>query len=50
MSTDLGEDHSTYSVTYALNQFGDEKNAAKLYGKMSDERIIELVRQETTSK
>ena len=39
--------NSTYSVAYALNQFGDEKNAAKLYGKMSDERIIELVRQET---
>ncbi|GHE92418.1 LTA synthase family protein [Thalassotalea profundi] len=39
--------NSTYSVAYALNQFGDEKNASKLYGKMSDERIIELVRQET---
>ncbi|MDC2890276.1 sulfatase-like hydrolase/transferase [Psychrosphaera sp. G1-22] len=39
--------NSTYSVAYALNQFGDEKNAAKLYGKMSDERIIELVRHQT---
>lgn len=39
--------NSTYSVAYALNQFGDEKNAAKLYGKMEDKRVIELVRQES---
>ncbi|WP_343816120.1 LTA synthase family protein [Colwellia asteriadis] len=39
--------NSTYSVAYALNQFGDEKNAAKLYGKMDENRIIELVRQST---
>ena len=39
--------NSTYSVAYALNQFGDEKNAAKLYGKMDESRIIELVRQST---
>ncbi len=39
--------NSTYSVAYALNQFGDEKNAAKLYGKMEDDRVIELVRQES---
>ena len=39
--------NSTYSVAYALNQFGDEKNAAKLYGKMEDDQVIELVRQES---
>ncbi|CCQ10593.1 Phosphoglycerol transferase I [Pseudoalteromonas luteoviolacea B = ATCC 29581] len=39
--------NSTYSVAYALNQFGDEKNAAKLYGKMENDRVIELVRQES---
>ena len=39
--------NSTYSVAYALNQFGDEKNASKLYGKMEDKRVIELIRQES---
>ena len=39
--------NSTYSVAYALNQFGDEKNAAKLYGKMEEKRVIELIRQAT---
>lgn len=39
--------NSTYSVAYALNQFGDEKNAAKLYGKLDESQVIKLVRQET---
>lgn len=34
-------------MAYALNQFGDEKNAAKLYGKMEEKRVIELIRQAT---
>ncbi len=39
--------NSIYSVGYALNQLGDEKNASKLYGKMNQERILELVREGT---
>lgn len=39
--------NSAYSVAHALKQLGDEKNSAKLYGKMSTEKVISLVRQET---
>ena len=39
--------NSIYSVVHAYKQFGDEKNAAKLYGKMDDSRVIQLIRQET---
>ena len=39
--------NSIYSVAHAYKQFGDEKNSAKLYGKMSQEKIISIVRRET---
>jgi phosphoglycerol transferase MdoB-like AlkP superfamily enzyme len=39
--------NSIYSVAHALKQFGNEKNASKLYGKMDTNKIINLVRQET---
>ena len=39
--------NSIYSVAYALKQFGNEKNASKLYGKLTDKRIIDVVRKET---
>lgn len=39
--------NSIYSVAHALKQFGNEKNASKLYGKMDTDKIINLVRQET---
>ena len=39
--------NSIYSVAHAYKQFGDEKNSAKLYGKMTQEKVIDLVRQET---
>ncbi|MFT5758891.1 MAG: phosphoglycerol transferase MdoB-like AlkP superfamily enzyme [Alteromonadaceae bacterium] len=39
--------NSIYSVAHALKQFGNEKNASKLYGKMATDEIINLVRQET---
>ncbi|MEP1446859.1 MAG: LTA synthase family protein [Paraglaciecola sp.] len=39
--------NSIYSVAHAYKQFGDEKNAAKLYGKMDKEKIISLIRSET---
>ncbi|MGL1958748.1 MAG: LTA synthase family protein [Colwellia sp.] len=39
--------NSIYSVAHALKQFGNEKNASKLYGKMATDKIIHLVRQET---
>jgi len=39
--------NSIYSVAHALKQFGDERNASKLYGKMDTDKIIKIVRQET---
>jgi phosphoglycerol transferase MdoB-like AlkP superfamily enzyme len=39
--------NSMYSVAFALKQYGDEKNAANMYGKMSDEGIFKLVKQST---
>lgn len=39
--------NSIYSVAHAYKQFGDEKNSAKMYGEMSQERVLNLVRQET---
>ncbi|NQY87917.1 MAG: LTA synthase family protein [Colwellia sp.] len=39
--------NSIYSVAHALKQFGNEKNASKLYGKMATDKIIKVVRQET---
>jgi len=39
--------NSIYSVAHAYKQFGNEKNAAKLYGKMETDKVIKLVRQET---
>ena len=34
-------------VAHELKQFGHEKNASKLYGKMDTDKIIKIVRQET---
>ncbi|TWX71686.1 LTA synthase family protein [Colwellia demingiae] len=39
--------NSMYSVAFALKQFGDEKNAAKMYGNMSEENIFRLVKKST---
>jgi phosphoglycerol transferase MdoB-like AlkP superfamily enzyme len=39
--------NSIYNVAHAYKQFGNEKNASKLYGKMDTEKVIKLVRQET---
>ena len=39
--------NSIYSVAHAYKQFGDEKNASKLYGKMDVEKIINLVQKDT---
>ena len=39
--------NSIYSVAHAYKQMGDEKNAAKLYGQMPEEQVIELVRSST---
>lgn len=39
--------NSIYSVAHAVKAMGDEKNAAKMYGKMSDENIVKLVRKST---
>lgn len=39
--------NSIYSVAHAYKQFGNEKNAAKLYGKMATEKIINIIQQET---
>lgn len=39
--------NSWYSVMFALKQLGDEEDAASIYGKMSEQEIIERVRQST---
>ncbi len=39
--------NSIYSVAHAYKQFGNEKNAGKLYGQMDNENVIHLIRQET---
>jgi phosphoglycerol transferase MdoB-like AlkP superfamily enzyme len=39
--------NSIYSVIHAYQQFGDEKNAAKLYGKMPQKDLIEIIQQAT---
>ena len=39
--------NSWYSVMFALKQLGDEEDAASIYGKMSEQEIIQRVRQST---
>ena len=39
--------NSIYSVAHAYKQFGDEKNAAKLYGKMQQQDVINIIQKET---
>lgn len=39
--------NSIYSVVHAYEQFGDEKNAAKIYGKMELKKVIDIVQQES---
>ena len=41
--------NSTYSVAFALKQMGLENPSAKYYGKMEQDKIIELVRKNTMS-
>ncbi|MDE3270421.1 LTA synthase family protein [Pseudoalteromonas sp. G4] len=39
--------NSTYSVVHAIKALKNEKNAAKMYGNMSDEEVISLVQTKT---
>ncbi|MGB1198560.1 MAG: LTA synthase family protein [Thalassotalea sp.] len=39
--------NSIYSVSYAYKQMGNEKNSAKIYGKMPKEKIISIVQQQS---
>ncbi|MFT4993902.1 MAG: phosphoglycerol transferase MdoB-like AlkP superfamily enzyme [Paraglaciecola sp.] len=39
--------NSMYSVAFAAKQFGNEIHASKVYGHLSEQRVIDLVRQET---
>jgi len=39
--------NSMYSVAFAAAQLGNEVHASKVYGKLSDQRVIELVREGT---
>jgi phosphoglycerol transferase MdoB-like AlkP superfamily enzyme len=39
--------NSIYSVAFAWKQLGGEIHASKVYGKLSDERVIQLVREST---
>jgi phosphoglycerol transferase MdoB-like AlkP superfamily enzyme len=38
--------NSAYNVIFALKQIKNEKNAAKIYGKMSKNKIISLIKQQ----
>lgn len=40
--------NSIYSVAHAYKQFGNEKNAAKLYGKMPANKVISLIQENTS--
>ncbi len=40
--------NSSYSVGYAIDQMKSEADASKIYGKMSRDKIIRVIRQETT--
>jgi len=37
--------NSIYSVAHAYKQFGDEENAAKLYGTMHEKAVIDIIQQ-----
>ncbi|WP_043852182.1 LTA synthase family protein [Aeromonas sp. L_1B5_3] len=39
--------NSAYSLFFAIKQMGAEEDASQFYGKMTDKRIIEIVRQES---
>ncbi|UBO73680.1 LTA synthase family protein [Aeromonas rivuli] len=39
--------NSSYSLFFAIKQLGNEEDAASMYGKLPDERVIELVRAES---
>ena len=42
--------NSMYSVAFAAKQLGNEIHASKVYGHLSEKRVIDLVRQETGKK
>ncbi|MGB1200739.1 MAG: LTA synthase family protein [Cognaticolwellia aestuarii] len=42
--------NSSYSVAYAIKAIGNEKSAAKIYGKMDKDKVISIVRNETGLK
>jgi phosphoglycerol transferase MdoB-like AlkP superfamily enzyme len=39
--------NSSYSLFFAIKQLGNEEDAASMYGKLPDERVIELIRAES---
>jgi len=39
--------NSAYSVAFAIKQLKNEKNAAKIYGNLSEEKVISIVRSAT---
>ncbi|GAA5139467.1 LTA synthase family protein [Thalassotalea piscium] len=42
--------NSSYSVAHAIKAIGNEKSAAKIYGKMDEDKVISIVRNETGLK
>ncbi|SQH74717.1 protein of unknown function [Shewanella benthica] len=39
--------NSAYSLFFAINQMGNEANAAKIYGRMDEQKIIDTIRRES---
>ena len=39
--------NSAYSLFFAINQMGNEANAAKIYGHMDEQKIIDTIRRES---
>ncbi|MCW3172115.1 LTA synthase family protein [Shewanella subflava] len=39
--------NSSYSLTFAIKQMGNEQDASKVYGKLEQQKIIEIIRQQS---
>ncbi|QFU20580.1 LTA synthase family protein [Shewanella eurypsychrophilus] len=39
--------NSSYSLVFAINQMGNEANAAKIYGRMDEQKVIDTIRKES---
>jgi phosphoglycerol transferase MdoB-like AlkP superfamily enzyme len=39
--------NSSYSLTFAIKQMGNEQDASKVYGKLEQQKIIDIIRQQS---